>query len=139
MNKTHTWTPADLFKSGTNGGIYTPVEGGMRHQLYRDGELVEDYVEPMPTEQANGRFFVSASLPIEDVRRVEECLMRQMERPHLNPADLLPPVSCPLLIEVDGAVLRAERTGIIPNKQDGMEYRLDDGALIYGRYPWTYP
>lgn len=58
---------------------------------------------------------------------------------HLNSSSLLPPVECPLLIEVDGRLLRAERTGIIARKSDAMEYRLGDGSVIYGRYRWTYP
>lgn len=147
MTPKHDWTPAALFASGADGGIYTPVEGGLRTQLYRNGVLVDDYVTPMPAEQANGRFFIRAALPIEDVRRVENYLLRRPDIgadgvddvSHLNAASLLPPVACPLLIEVDGRLRRAERTGIIANKADGMEYRLDDGSLIYGRFPWTYP
>lgn len=59
--------------------------------------------------------------------------------PHLNPADQLPPVACPLLIEVCGELVRAERTGIIANRADEMGYRLADGSFIQGRFPWTYP
>ena len=58
---------------------------------------------------------------------------------HLNAADKLPPVDCPLLIELDGDLVRAERTGIIENKSADMEYRLVTGETIRGRFRWTYP
>ena len=58
--------------------------------------------------------------------------------PHLNSADALPPVNCPLLIEVDGELLRAERTSFIPKRGDAMVYQLAD-RQIEGRFKWTYP
>ena len=58
---------------------------------------------------------------------------------HLNPAGVLPPVHCPLLILVDQRLLHAERTGYITGKDRTMEYRLQDGSLTSGRYEWTYP
>lgn len=66
-------------------------------------------------------------------------LRRRQHVPHLNAADLLPPVSCPLLIEVNGDLVRAERTGLIANRADDMEYRLAGGTCIHGRFRWTYP
>ena len=57
--------------------------------------------------------------------------------PHLN--DHLPPVRCPLLIKVDGKLIHAERTGFVASKGSDMEYELEDGSLIMGRYRWTYP
>lgn len=58
---------------------------------------------------------------------------------HLNSAERLPPVGCWLVILVGGVLVRAIRTGIIAKKTDDMEYRTEDGTVIYGRYPWTYP
>ena len=59
---------------------------------------------------------------------------------HLNAADKLPPVDCPLLIEVmKGYLVLAQRTGIIENKRAAMEYRLVTGETIQGRFRWTYP
>jgi len=58
---------------------------------------------------------------------------------HLNSAERLPPVGCWLVIMIEGVLVRAIRTGIIAKKTDDMEYRTEDGRLIYGRYEWTYP
>jgi hypothetical protein len=59
---------------------------------------------------------------------------------HLNTAGDLPPVACPLVIEVPGCgMLRAERTGFVANKGNEMEYRLSDGTTLTGRFRWTYP
>ena len=58
---------------------------------------------------------------------------------HLNPADHLPPVRCPVVIQVDGDLLRAERTGFIEQRDRSMEYELQDGSRILGRYRWTFP
>lgn len=65
--------------------------------------------------------------------------IRQCVSVWLNSSDLLPPVSCPLLIEVGEALVPAVRTGFIAKKSDDMEYRLSNGRLIHGRYRWTYP
>ncbi|MCQ4311741.1 hypothetical protein NAV33_07505 [Pseudomonas stutzeri] len=58
---------------------------------------------------------------------------------HLNPADQLPPVACPLLIHVEGELIRAERTAFIASRERAMVYQLEDGRRIEGRFPWTYP
>lgn len=63
----------------------------------------------------------------------------QCQAVHLNPADHLPPVACPIVIEVDGELLRAERTGFIEQRDSSMEYGLQSGEKILGRYKWTYP
>lgn len=68
----------------------------------------------------------------------ENCLVIA-EPVHLNPADQLPPVDCPLLIQVDGELLQAERTSFIASRDRAMVYRLNDGREIEGRFPWTYP
>lgn len=62
------------------------------------------------------------------------------ERVHLNSASALPPVECPLLIEVEPDYLvPAERTGHVAARGVEMEYRTSDGATILGRFRWTYP
>lgn len=57
----------------------------------------------------------------------------------INSPDRLAPVNCSLLILVDGNLLRARRTSHIERKNREMEYILEDGSKIVGRYPWTYP
>jgi hypothetical protein len=58
----------------------------------------------------------------------------------LNPPELLPPVGCPLLIQVEEArTVRASRTSHIADKNRQMEYLLSDGSRITGRFWWTYP
>lgn len=59
----------------------------------------------------------------------------------------LPPVACPLLVEFGGSLVLVQRTGIIENRNNAMEYELLDnnkdrrptGKMIYGRLRWTYP
>ena len=74
------------------------------------------------------------------LRVVAKWLSRFLEEPaHLNRPDHLPPVGCPLLIEVGGALVKAHRTGFIADRDRQMEYQLADGTTITGRYRWTYP
>lgn len=56
-------------------------------------------------------------------------------------ADRLPPVDCPLVIKVAGAiVLEVERISFIESKDREMQYRLKhNGRVIEGRWPWSYP
>ncbi|HEY6612733.1 MAG TPA: hypothetical protein VIZ86_16585 [Pseudomonas sp.] len=61
------------------------------------------------------------------------------ERPHLNPPELLAPVECPLLIEVDGRLIRAERLAHIAQRDRAMTYRTAAGETLTGRHHWTYP
>lgn len=64
----------------------------------------------------------------------------QQQYDHLNSASSLPPVACPIVIELPGQGLkRAERTGFVAHKDNQMEYALADGSKIIGRYRWTYP
>lgn len=59
---------------------------------------------------------------------------------HLNTPSTLPPVGCPLLIEIaPGRLVNAERTGYLLAKGSDMEYRVSDGNVINGRFRWTYP
>lgn len=66
----------------------------------------------------------------------------------LNHPNHLPPVLCPLLIEVDGQLLLAERTSHNEKRDRAMEYRLLEridghliptGETVVGRHHWTYP
>lgn len=57
----------------------------------------------------------------------------------LNPADQLPPVACPLLIDVEGSLVKAERTEFVQHRGQDMVYRLVDGSTLLGRFQWTYP
>jgi len=58
----------------------------------------------------------------------------------LNPPEMLPPVGCPLLIQVEEArVVRASRTSYIADKSRQMEYLLESGETLLGRFWWTYP
>lgn len=58
---------------------------------------------------------------------------------NLNHPNRLPPVGCPLLIQVDGELIRAERTSFLENRNREMTYRTPDGEEIVGRFEWTYP
>ena len=57
---------------------------------------------------------------------------------HLNPADHLPPVGCAILIQVDGELVRAERTSFIQSRDRQMVYKTPNGEIA-GRFMWTYP
>jgi len=59
----------------------------------------------------------------------------------LNSNSLLPPVGCPLMVEIPEleALVEARRTGFIGKKSDDMEYELFTGRKIHGRLRWTYP
>lgn len=56
----------------------------------------------------------------------------------LNRPESLPPVGCPLVIKVNGELIRAERTAHIEEKSRDMTYQTQAG-LITGRFEWTYP
>ena len=59
---------------------------------------------------------------------------------HLNSSDILPPVSCPLIIQMPcGRLVKAERTGHVESKDRDLEYRTSDGSVIVGRFSWAYP
>lgn len=66
-------------------------------------------------------------------------MLQQAAMSRLNPADQLPPVACPLVIEVDGQLIRAERTEFVQHRGHDMNYRLADGSVLRGRFAWTYP
>ena len=55
------------------------------------------------------------------------------------PPEHLPPVGCPLVICVDGVVLRAERISHLADKAGQMDYDLAGGQVIRGRFEWSYP
>lgn len=59
---------------------------------------------------------------------------------YLNPESHLPPVDCPLLIELQpGTLVRAHRENYVKRKDDTMAFRLQDGSEVHGRFRWTYP
>lgn len=58
---------------------------------------------------------------------------------HLNSKDVQPPVNCPLLIEVEGKLVRAHRENWELSKESEMEFILPNGDKLVGRYRWTYP
>lgn len=58
---------------------------------------------------------------------------------HLNPDSLLPPVGCWLLIEVNGELIKAKRTGYVKTKLDPLEYITETGDILTGHFRWTYP
>ena len=56
-----------------------------------------------------------------------------------NSPDTLPPVGSLLLIDVNGQMVEARRTGYIKSKSDDMGYKIDgSGELISGRFRWCY-
>ena len=57
---------------------------------------------------------------------------------HLNPASVLPPTRTPLLIEVDGELVKVERTTHVSDREHDREYVTKTGAHIAGKYRWTY-
>jgi hypothetical protein len=57
-----------------------------------------------------------------------------------NPPERLPPVGCWLLIRLpDGTVVQAKRLSHIQTRELAMEYQLETGLVIKGRFDWTYP
>ena len=58
---------------------------------------------------------------------------------HLNSKYVQPPVDCPLLIEVEGKLIRAHRENWELSKETEMEFILPNGDKLVGKYRWTYP
>lgn len=58
---------------------------------------------------------------------------------HWNHESMLPPVDCPLLLSVHGVPTKATRVSHVRNRNAEMEYLLDGGTRILGRFKWTYP
>ena len=65
--------------------------------------------------------------------------MKNAQAYEWNRAALLPPVGCPLVIQIDGAAVHAERTNHLTDKTGQMDYKLSGGQVIRGRYEWSYP
>lgn len=58
----------------------------------------------------------------------------------LNPADVLPPVDCPLLIELEeGCLVLATRPTFVEHKGDELVFKTENGMTVIGRPRWTYP
>lgn len=59
---------------------------------------------------------------------------------HWNHESRLPPVDCPLLIQVGSEVVAVVRPTFVEVKTDQLVFvRKDNGKEIFGRFPWTYP
>lgn len=60
-----------------------------------------------------------------------------------NRPELLPPVGCPLVLnldpEYDWDIAHGERVNWLRDKNGDMDYRLLSGEVIRGRYLWSYP
>lgn len=57
---------------------------------------------------------------------------------HLNSKTHTPPVDVPLIIEVDGQLMRAERKHWARSHNDDLEFHTENG-IVRGRFSWTYP
>jgi hypothetical protein len=57
---------------------------------------------------------------------------------HLNSASQLPPVDCPLIIEVDGQLVEAMRTKFVESRDRELTFQTKAGEIV-GRFKWTYP
>ena len=69
----------------------------------------------------------------------DEIARLRIPQMHLNSIDHLPPVDCPLLIEVSpGELIGAWRPTFAATKCDSLVFETEDGQ-IEGRFPWTYP
>lgn len=97
-------------------------------------------------ELLNRRLSASVDKQILLLNRVIEAdeliaqLQAEQSPVHLNPAGDLPPVNCPLLIELEpGVLVHAERTRFISDRNRDMEYLLASGKVVHGRFAWTYP
>lgn len=62
-----------------------------------------------------------------------------IEYQHFNNASFLPPVDCPIVIKTQQGNLKARRIKFISRKENSMEYLLENGGTIIGRFDWTYP
>lgn len=56
-----------------------------------------------------------------------------------NGAERLPPVGCPLVININGLAVKATRVSHLSDRSGQMDYRLVAGDVIRGRYQWSYP
>ena len=67
-------------------------------------------------------------------------LITRDDTPHTNSETTLPPVDCPLLIEVaTGLLVPALRPAFVEHRGNDLTYRLSDGTEIIGQFRWTYP
>lgn len=58
---------------------------------------------------------------------------------HLNRPEQLAPVGCWLLLDVNGKLVYGRRTSYVEKRNRQLEYELQDGTFINGRFPWTAP
>lgn len=85
--------------------------------------------------------FLTELLVLSIVSRRRRARAIDAEGAHFMPSGwrALPPVSCPLLIKVDGKVLRATRTSHIERPDGEMNFVTECGRQLVGRFDWTYP
>lgn len=66
---------------------------------------------------------------------------------HLNAPEHLPPVGCPILVEVDETLLLVERTAFVEQRGRDMTYRvlnherspIQPEIRLVGQLKWTFP
>ena len=58
---------------------------------------------------------------------------------HLNSEFVQPPVNCPLLIRVGEQLVKAWRENWESSKDAEMEFVVEGGEKVRGKFPWTYP
>lgn len=59
---------------------------------------------------------------------------------HWNRPEHLPPVGCPLVIQVPTlGVLRCERTSHVADRSQELTYQIKPGWTLTGRFMWSYP
>jgi len=67
---------------------------------------------------------------------------REPKRPEAyqwNAPEHLPPVRCPLVLNINGDIAYGERISHLSDRRGLMEYELSTGQIITGRFPWSYP
>jgi hypothetical protein len=65
--------------------------------------------------------------------------MPNAQKYEFNRPENLPPVACPLVLNIQGATVRGQRISHLSNRAGKMDYRLESGDIIKGRFPWSYP
>ena len=62
-----------------------------------------------------------------------------LEELTLNSEEVLPPVDCPLLIQINDVLVKAIRPAFVERKGDELVYELPCKTRITGKFKWTYP
>lgn len=65
------------------------------------------------------------------------------EYDHWNDPNVLPPVGCPLVLNLgalyDHVIAFGERVDHLAQRDRQMTYQLSTGELVVGRFAWSYP